>query len=96
MSPPDSLQGFAGMTWLPDSQSVVIVNTTGEKYSPKELWLVPIDGGQARRLDIDIRSWKTSEGIRLSPDGRKIAFFTGDDAREVWALESIAPKPPRR
>lgn len=96
VSSPDALQRFAGITWAPDSRSVVIVNTTGEKNTPKDLWLVPLDGGHARRLDIDIRTWKTGSGIRLSPDGRKIAFFNGDDAREVWALESIAPKSSRR
>lgn len=96
VSAPYALQRFAGIAWAPDSQSVVIVTTTGEKMSPKDLWLVPVDGSQARRLDIDISLWKTGAGIRLSPDGRKIAFFTGDDAREVWALESIAPKTSRR
>jgi Tol biopolymer transport system component len=96
VSSPDALQRFAGITWAPDSRSVVMVRTTGEKDTPKDLWLVPLDGGQARRLDIDIRAWKTGGGIRLSADGRKIAFFTGDDAREVWALESIAPTSSKR
>lgn len=96
VSAPDALQRFAGITWAPDSQSVVIVKTTGEKKSPKDLWLVPLDGRQARRLDIDVSLWKTNAGIRLSPDGRKIAFFIGDDAREVWALESTAPNTSRR
>ena len=95
VSPPDSLRRFAGITWAPDSQSVVIVNNTGEKNSSKDLWLVGVAGGQARRLDVDIRSWKNN-GIRLHPNGHQIAFFTGDDAREVWALESVAPRASRR
>ena len=96
VSPPDSLQRFGAISWTPDSQSVVIVNSSGEKQSPKDLWLVAVASGQARRLDIDIRSWRTSHGIRLHPSGRQIAFFTGDGAREVWALESIAPTASRR
>jgi len=57
----------------------------------KALWLVPVDGGTPRRLDVDISRWIDGQGIRLSPDGKQIAYFTGEDAREVWALENVVP-----
>jgi Tol biopolymer transport system component len=85
---PDRLQHFGGMSWTPDSQGLVVVNTTGDRFQPKDLWLVPVTGDKARKLDIDIRGWNLV-GIRLHPDGRQIAFFSGQDLREVWALENV-------
>ncbi|MCA1650748.1 MAG: hypothetical protein LC753_10880 [Acidobacteria bacterium] len=85
---PDRLEGYGGMSWTPDSQAVIVVNATGDRFEPKDLWLVPVTGGKARKLDIDIRGWKAL-GIRLQPDGKQIAFFTGQDLREVWALENV-------
>jgi Tol biopolymer transport system component len=93
VTPPDVLQPFLNTTWTPDSGAVIVVasvaDATGERTDPKELWLVPVDGTAARRLDIDIRDWKPSRGIRLHPDGRHIAFFTGTDTREVRVLEMV-------
>jgi hypothetical protein len=40
-------------------------------------------------LDIDVSSWIAGAGIRLHPDGKQISYFTGEDSREVWALDSI-------
>ena len=82
---------YSGIAWMPDSRAVIIVNTL--KYTePKHLWLVPIDRGSPRKLDVDIREWKTELGIRLHPSGKQIAFFTGRDRREVWALENVASR----
>jgi len=89
VTPPDDLASFGATAWTPDSRAVIVTNTTGERFDPKELWLVPVDGTAPRRLGIDIRAWKVSNGIRLHPDGRHIAFFTGTDSREVWALENV-------
>jgi Tol biopolymer transport system component len=86
---PDSLRQFGATTWTPDNRAVIVMNTTGQQQDPKELWLVPVDGTAARRLDIEVRGWKPTNGIRLHPDGKHIAFFTGADAREVWALENV-------
>ena len=90
---PDALRAFGGLTWTADSEALLVVNTFGETLGAKDLWLVPITGGNPRKLDVDVRAWKLGGGIRLHPNGRQIAFFSGDDAREVWALDSIAPGP---
>ena len=53
---------------------------------------MPTDGSAPRKLAIDTSGWLVREGIRLSPSGTHIAFFTGKDASEVWALESVAQR----
>jgi Tol biopolymer transport system component len=77
-----------GMAWTADSQAVLVVSATPDEYQPKALWLVPVNGGSARKLDIDVTGWIGYQGIRLHPDGTQIAYFTGPDSREVWALEA--------
>ena len=72
--------------WTPDGRAVV-VQAAGAKPA---LWLVPLDGGAPRSLDVDISSWNL--GWRLHPKGTHIAFRAGKDAREVWALESVAQR----
>jgi hypothetical protein len=59
------------------------------------LWLVPASGGAPRKLDIDTRTWLIDSGMRLHPNGRQLAHFSGQETREVWALENIVPPRPK-
>ena len=72
--------------WTPDGRAVIV-----QAAEPQPaLWVVPLDGSAPRKLEIDIRDW--NGGWRLHPKGTHIAFRTGKDAREVWALESVAQR----
>ena len=72
--------------WTPDGRAVIV-----QAAEPQPaLWLVPLDGSAPRKLEIDIRDW--NGGWRLHPKGTHIAFRTGKDAREVWALESVTQR----
>lgn len=73
-------------TWTPDGSALVAIKSNGDR---KELWLFPLEG-QPRKLDVHIKDWQ-EEDIRLSPDGRQIAFRAGDRGEEVWALDSYLP-----
>ncbi len=97
VSLPERFAPFANMSWTPDSEGVIVVKGNGDFEAPKpgdrlELWLIPVSG-TARRLDIDLAGWDVFGGIRLHPNGRQIAFFTGKSSREVWALENVVPRP---
>jgi Tol biopolymer transport system component len=80
--------------WTPDSRAILAIQNVGSR---KELWLVPAAGGPHRKLDIDPNIWFAGttggrdNGFSLSPDGRSIAFQTGNAAAEVWALEHFLP-----
>ncbi len=95
VSRPERLVSYAGMSWAPDSQAVIMMKVFGElgNETKKELWLVPIDGDKARKLDIDISEWNLGGGygIRLHPDGSQIAFFAGNQSEEIWSLENFLP-----
>lgn len=73
-------------TWTPDGSALLAMKSNGDR---KELWLFPLEG-QPRKLDVDIKDWQDDD-IRLSPDGRQIAFRAGDRGEEVLALDSYLP-----
>ena len=92
--PEAGLDGFR-MVWTPDSRGLILPKLLGANGERKEMWLVPVDGGQPRKLDIDANNWiLPGGGFQLHPDGRRIAFIADDAAQsgpEVWALENVLP-----
>ena len=91
---PESFVAYDGMTWTPDSRAVIVMKVLGDRWkeAKRELWLVPIDGDKARKLDIDISDWNLGGGgIRLHPDGSQIAFFAGNQSEEIQSLENFLP-----
>jgi Tol biopolymer transport system component len=78
--------------WTPDGKAVLVLRALAGTPTRKELWLVPIDGRPARKLDIDVDNWIVGPaGVRLSPDGTRITFLSGKVAQEVWRIESHLP-----
>ena len=79
-------QIFTGnASWSPDGRHLMI-NTFWSNSERRETWLVPVDGGQPRKLDLPGYSWGR---IRVHPDGRRIAYHAGDLKNEVWVLENF-------
>lgn len=48
-------------------------------------------GGSLQKLELNDRGLQ----LRIHPDGRQIAFWTGQDTRELWAMENILPSEKR-
>jgi Tol biopolymer transport system component len=86
---PAMVDTFRGLSWTPDKRAVLVAGP--DDSGTKSLWLVPMVGGAPRKLEIDISDWSVILGIRLSPNGKHIAFFTGREAQELWALENVVP-----
>lgn len=83
---PGALSPFFAVDWTPDGKAILVPGG-----SPEGLWLVPVMSGAPRRLDIDIRRWHPSSGIKIHPNAKQIAYFTGETGRELWALENVTP-----
>lgn len=78
------------VAWAPDSQSVLFVKQPKPGDSKSELWLIPVKGGEPRKLDL------TAENMRelcVHPDGRRVAYTAGADKQEVWVMENFLPAP---
>jgi Tol biopolymer transport system component len=96
VGPPELFGAYGYMSWTPDGEALLVQKrrqSLGDPYGQdgrKELWVVPTSEGQARKLDIDIDDW--TGRIRLHPNGKQIAFFTGDVSTELWAFENLLPE----
>ena len=89
VSQPDEFEAFTSLGWTPDGQAVLVAKKTAGR---QVLCLVPVNGGEPRAFDIDVSTWGGS-AIRLHPNGRQIAFFSGDSKREVYEMSIDAPRP---
>jgi Tol biopolymer transport system component len=83
---------WSQIAWTPDGRALLTVRRSGAAV---ELWLLEIETGNPRKLNIDVSEWTLSEsqgpgsGFALSPDGQSIAFLMGKSNSEVWALENF-------
>ncbi|MBZ5585311.1 MAG: hypothetical protein LAQ30_24530 [Acidobacteriia bacterium] len=79
------------VAWMPDGQGVVVRKLLFDsENAAEELLLVPVGGGQPRKLEIDTRYLNVSR-INIHPDGRQVAYLGGDKKNEVWVLENFLP-----
>ena len=83
--------GFGTLAWAPDGLSVLFARRTSS--SGTELWLVPVQGGEARKLDLAAENMRD---LSVHPDARHIAFTAGRDRSEVWVMENFLPANPSR
>jgi Tol biopolymer transport system component len=82
--------------WTPDGGSAVIwKNLTGDwkqASTASEVWMIPIDGREPRRVELDLASLPAADGFHFSPDGRYIAYDTNTGSvSEVSMLENFLP-----
>jgi len=91
-APGEDVGGMRQLAWTPDSAGVLFTKRTGTGV---EIWHAPRHG-QASKLTVDVEGWPEKRlgfntAFSLSPDGRSVAFLTGNSAQEVWALEHMLP-----
>lgn len=75
--------------WTPDSQWLLFY--TGPSATAYELWRVSPTGGGAERLAGELPGTDVP-GLALHPDGRTIAYRTGELRGEIWALDFSAKR----
>jgi len=81
---------FAKFT--PDGKAILFAKGTRRK--PREVWQISIDGGEARKIDLDA-DWAArladpgTTSTSIHSDGHRVAFATGGNEVEVWAMENI-------
>jgi Tol biopolymer transport system component len=76
--------------WSRDQRYLIFVRPEGDASKPQLLWRVPLQGGDPEKMGISMPDIFFPQ---MSPDGRRIAFTSREDAaEEVWALENFLPK----
>ena len=80
---------FGTIAWAPDGRSVLFVRPTSPGSSKTELWQIPLQGGEPRKLELVAENM---HDLSVHPDGRHIAFTAGKPKSEIWVMENFLPK----
>jgi len=78
--------------WSPDGRWLSFVSNRGEDKTPANLYLIPAEGGEARKLT-DLK--ESVESAEWSPDSSRIVF-TARDRDEAYDEEDDRKRTPRR
>jgi len=76
------------IAWAPDGRRVVFARQPNPRDSKTELWLISVQGGEPRKLDLTAENMSD---LSVHPDGRHIAFTAGQARSEVWVMENFLP-----
>ena len=76
-----------GVTWMPDSRNVIFWKWF-QGFKDLELWRIPTEGGEPRRLWLR----KALGRMRIHPDGQHVAFYDRSTTRGVWVMENFLPE----
>jgi len=78
--------------WTPDSKQLLFakfVAGNGWGSSRQELWVVPLNGGAPKSLNLESRMmWL----LTMHPDGERIAYTSDKSKAEIWAMDNFLPK----
>jgi Tol biopolymer transport system component len=85
--------------WTSDGRAIAMV-LRGRDSDFRELWIVDVESGRSRKLDVDISRWIIEDGFHVDRAGKQIAFVANAGAAglEIRALENFLPaaSPPAR
>jgi len=94
---PGGLASLQPLAWTPDGQALLFTKRVPE--GGRELWLIPIDNGPARRLcgprELMCQGMmygSVHSALDMHPDGERIAFDCFEYRHEVWAMENFLPE----
>lgn len=85
------LDGLGCCGWTPDGKFLVI-SIWNEAEDTVGLWRLPAAGGEPL-LIAERPAGHHAGHLRLSPDGRRIAFGSGTARGEIWVMENIPGLP---
>ncbi|HEX9162286.1 MAG TPA: hypothetical protein VF980_11315, partial [Thermoanaerobaculia bacterium] len=70
-------RGVAQPRWSPDGTAIAfLANSSSERDAKRQIWVLPIRGGDARRVTDAVQS---VQQFAWSPDGSTFAFVTADE-----------------
>lgn len=77
------------LTWSPDGKSILYILNDPSNNQARELWSVPIDGGEPTRFELAMEGMVD---LRLHPNGKRVVFSAGTSSAEIWVMENFLPK----
>jgi hypothetical protein len=81
-------ESFQNVIWTPDGRDIVVrknrVEATGAQST--EFWRIGVAAGAALKLELNATGVLP---VSFHPDGRTIAFESGERKFEVWVMENL-------
>jgi len=75
--------------WTRDGRHLLFSKRVTEPGRPSELWRAPVEGGKPERLGLPM--WGRG-GVRVHPDGSRIAFTNMTPLGGLWVMENFLPE----
>ena len=89
--PESILSGWHGcVEWIADGRQIIFVKTQKQGQGSFGLFQIPVDGGKPQNLGITNQG--IISGLRIHPDGRRVAFTNAKLGGDVWVIENFVPK----
>ncbi|UCH03079.1 MAG: PD40 domain-containing protein, partial [Candidatus Bathyarchaeota archaeon] len=86
--------GCMALAWTPDSREIIfgknVSASSGSQRTDQgsELWKVSVEGGEPQKLG---KTAGSIVGLRLHPDGQRLAFTSQISWVEIWVMENFLP-----
>ncbi len=79
------------LAWMPDGKNILYGKPQEGSQDVVDLWRVPVAGGEPQKAGLSMSRLMI---LRVSPDGKSIAFTASEQPRksEVWVMENFLPK----
>lgn len=75
--------------WTPDAREILFTRDLKLATQPSTtLWRIPREGGEPRRIELGMN---VLNDIRFHPDGKRVAFDSGQRGAEIWVMENFLP-----
>jgi Tol biopolymer transport system component len=95
---------LTSLAWMPDGQHLLFARLKLDSTAPRkrttEVWRISASGGEPEQVGIAMDRLR---GLRVHPDGQRIAFTAGAPEMEIWVMDNFLPtaqtakdSPPRR
>ncbi|HSM03918.1 MAG TPA: hypothetical protein VK858_04825 [Longimicrobiales bacterium] len=80
----------AGFAWTPDGASILLLTDESTSYAAgAEVTLWRVDAAEGGGEVVHLSEHVDPKGLAVHPDGRRIAFRSGEPRGEVWAMEGL-------
>lgn len=79
--------------WTPDGKNILFMQHPGlpsdPELAPPEVWRLSVETGKAEKLGLSIQGLSQ---LTVHPDGKQVAFSSGESKNEIWVMENLLPK----
>jgi len=81
-------EDFGSIAWSPDGRMLLFARRNFQ-VNKAEVWQIAVEGGQPQNIGLSTTDMISP--ISIHPDGRRIAFSSGQRKAEVWVMENFLP-----